>query len=404
MRTLKTPHPTSEQLSIMSDTLPGIVLIRGAAGSGKTTTALLRLRQLTAFWLERRSREEIAAPVRVLVVTYNRTLRGYINELATQQIVGRANLDLEISTFAHWAKDLLPKQTILSSNNARSKILELGSSMSLEDDFLVNEVDYLLGRFKPDDIASYLDCKRTGRGNHPRMEKLLRRKLVNEVVVPFMIWKEKENVVDWNDLAVQVAAISSPARYDVIIADEVQDFTANQIRALMHFANRPSSITFVLDAAQRIYPASFKWVEAGVTVQSSRSHRLGNNHRNTKQICQFAIPLLDGLQIDDDGTMPNLDSCQTSGDRPLILRGKYNQQVAFVMKYIEENVDLSQESIAFLKPKGGQRFNYLEGQLTAHSYRYVCLTRKEDWPDGSENIALSTMHSAKGLEFDYVLS
>jgi superfamily I DNA/RNA helicase len=29
--------------------------------------------------------------------------------------------------------------------------------------------------------------------------------------------------------------------------------------------------------------------------------------------------------------------------------------------------------------------------------------RKSEWPPGDENIALSTMHSAKGLEFDYVL-
>jgi superfamily I DNA/RNA helicase len=30
------------------------------------------------------------------------------------------------------------------------------------------------------------------------------------------------------------------------------------------------------------------------------------------------------------------------------------------------------------------------------------ITRKSDWPDGKENIALSTLHSAKGLEFDHV--
>jgi superfamily I DNA/RNA helicase len=33
----------------------------------------------------------------------------------------------------------------------------------------------------------------------------------------------------------------------------------------------------------------------------------------------------------------------------------------------------------------------------------VEITRKSDWPRGSENIALSTLHSAKGLEFDHVV-
>ena len=31
------------------------------------------------------------------------------------------------------------------------------------------------------------------------------------------------------------------------------------------------------------------------------------------------------------------------------------------------------------------------------------LTRSSDWPAGPEQIALSTIHSAKGLEFDHVL-
>ena len=31
------------------------------------------------------------------------------------------------------------------------------------------------------------------------------------------------------------------------------------------------------------------------------------------------------------------------------------------------------------------------------------LTRKSEWPTGAERLALSTIHSAKGLEFDHVL-
>ena len=46
MRTLQNVTPTPEQLPILTDDRPGFRLIRGAAGSGKTTAALLRLRQL----------------------------------------------------------------------------------------------------------------------------------------------------------------------------------------------------------------------------------------------------------------------------------------------------------------------------------------------------------------------
>ena len=100
MRILQDIKPTAEQLVILRDAGTGFRLIRGAAGSGKTTSALMRLRQLCAARAERRRRLSMPDPVRVLVLTFNRTLRGYVEHLAAEQVEASEDIDLTVDTFS----------------------------------------------------------------------------------------------------------------------------------------------------------------------------------------------------------------------------------------------------------------------------------------------------------------
>ena len=86
MRTLQNVTQTAEQLAILLDAGPGFRLIRGAAGSGKTTAALLRLRQLCRSRIERRERQGSTGPVRVLVLTFNQPNVASIHYYAAQAI------------------------------------------------------------------------------------------------------------------------------------------------------------------------------------------------------------------------------------------------------------------------------------------------------------------------------
>lgn len=402
MKTLPRVTATAEQLPLISQNRLGVEVICGAAGSGKTSTALLRLRSLCLMFVARHARLGLQEPVRVLVLTFNRTLAGYVKTLAETQISPGANVRLEIDTFGRWAMSALAFPNV-PTRRVRNKLRQLaGVIPELSADYVVKEVDYLLGRFEPENLEAYIAAERTGRGAMPRVDRTVRRRLLDAVVYPYLAWLNDEEIADWNTVAVRMARDVDPIGYDVVIVDESQDFSANQLRAIHRHLAADHAVTFVIDTVQRIYARGFTWVEAGFDVRPERVHTLRANHRNTVEIAAFAASILNGITAEADGVLPNLAAATSRGPRPRVLRGLYNRQLEWVLNYIDAHVDLTKDSVAFLKPQGGKWFDAVKAGLSRRGLRYSELTREADWPEGDENVALSTFHSAKGLEFDYV--
>ena len=412
MRLLPSVSPTDEQLKLIGDARPGFRLIRGAAGSGKTTTALLCLHQLIRARLSRRQREKHEEPVRVLVLTFNRTLEGYIAALARREAPDSDALDLEVSTFGRWARSLVDKVGITGGDEA-SRLLRphlQAFSTSRQHEFLVDEVHYILGRFEynprsfePESLSDYLGIRREGRGSAPRVTRPTRERLIREVIPAYMDVKHHRGEVDWGDLAMLAANAEPELLYDVVIVDEAQDFSANQIRAILRHLQDLHSTTFVLDAIQRIYPQFFKWSEVGIQARPEMVYRLEENHRNTAAIAAFAAPLVKGLPLEDDGTLPDFSACRRAGARPLVVAGKYSAQLRVMLDRLDSTTNLSKESAAVLQPRGGGWFDEARRALSQRGIPYCELTRQNEWPTGPEQVALCTIHSAKGLEFDHVL-
>lgn len=398
MKALIDVIPTAEQLALFSRVSPGVEVIRGAAGSGKTTTALLKLRSCVGFYLNRARRQVNPKPVKVLVLTYNRTLRGYISELAAQQLPD-SGISLEISTFNKWAKRLTNAGTVLDFEQTSRLLRAYLVKAGLEPEFGLEESLYVLGRFDVAQLDDYLSARREGRGNTPRMERPARQILLDQVIRPYIEHKRTHSLMEWNDLACSVAT-HDYEQCDVVVVDETQDFSANEIRALLRQCSPDASVTFVLDSAQRIYTRNFNWVEVGVNLRPEKSHRLQTNYRNTRQIARFASAMLDGLAIDDNGTMPNFNTARGNGAKPIVLMGEYLDQVNASIDFLR-GIDLEQSSVAFLHPKGW--FRDLAPALRRAGFAFVELTGNSEWPQGEENIALCTIHSSKGLEFDHVI-
>ena len=403
MRTLQDVVPSPEQLPILEDDGPGFRLIRGAAGSGKTTAALLRLRQLCGSRRNRRKRLDLVDPVRILVLTFNRTLRGYIDRLAEEQINTADDLELTVETFGNWALNLVRQQNLITGNGeGRIRALLSGIGVAAADqNYFVGEVAYVLGRFPPDQRTKYLEAVRAGRGRAPAVPRELRRRLLEEVIRPYEGWKYRGGMADWNDIALKASKVPSQ-RYDVVIIDESQDFSANQMRAVLKHLDRDHATTFIIDATQRIYPQGFQWREIGINMRPEMVFTLARNHRNTAEIVRLASSLVRGLPPDEDGILPDETECQESGVLPEVVVGKYSAQINYMLDHVQTRL-LAGDTVAILHPKGGGWFDFTRNVLRQRGIGYCELAQEREWPTGPELLALSTIHSAKGLEFDHVL-
>ena len=403
MRTLQNVIPSPEQLKILTDVEPGFRLIRGAAGSGKTTAALLRLRQLCSSRASRRARLGLVAPVRVLVLAFNRTLRGYMQQLATEQVRDSEAVRLTIDTLSRWAWNLAGQPSVLD-DDGRWMIGPILEDIGISPEHLgyfIDEVKYIQGRFPPDQRDRYLEATRSGRGRAPAVPRSLRSTLLTDVLDPYEVTKSQTGTFDWNDLALEAARVPSQ-RYDVVIVDESQDLSANQIRAILTHLDEDHVTTFIADSVQRIYPQGFQWSELGINMRPQMVFTLTRNHRNTAEIAQLASSLVRGLPQDDDGVPPNEGACEEHGPRPKVVEGTYSQQLDCMLQQVLPRLALS-ETVAILQPKGGGWFGSTKRVLRQRNIQYCELTRRRVWPTGPEQLALSTIHSAKGLEFDHVL-
>lgn len=397
---LKRIEPTDEQRQLFTQPQPMNRVIRGAAGSGKTTIALLMLRLAIIYHkgLRRRNLEE-DKPVRAMVLTFNTTLSSYVRQLA--ESIGNG-IDIEVQTLAKYCRNKYPninKLTLIM--NIADSNFRIIDDLGLGVEYLQAEVDYILGRFQEQNLDDYLEAIRVGKGTKPRIDRGIRFRIIEEIVRPYQEYKRRHNLVDWNDIN-QYPIDNVDNKFDIIIVDETQDFSANELRTVVSMLHEQSHGTFVIDTVQKIYNRGFTWREVGLEIRPQNSFRLTTNYRNSYEIAKFAYQLLKQVGTDDDGTVPNYSSCEVSGVLPKIICGKFNQQVNYAIRYLRDHVDLTSETVCFMN-KSPRTQRFLRDRLEASGIVITNLTRQSDWPAINTNVILSSMHSAKGLEFDHVI-
>lgn len=213
-------------------------------------------------------------------------------------------------------------------------------------------------------------------------------------------------------------------RYDHVLIDEAQDFPTAALQFVLRMLRPGSdSLLVVADAAQNIYRNKFTWRAAGIQA-TGRTRVLDQSYRNTREILEYAHTFLlhgDDFELDGDGSAEDETviippkASDRSGPLPLLIRTDTPQQELLEIArrcraLLDAGTTPGQIGVLYGSGRAGG-FSWpteLLKLFAAEGLPVFWVTdpsqgrNKDEAGADDSKIALSTIHSAKGLEFRHV--
>lgn len=427
-----------EQRRIVELEPNGHMMVKGVAGSGKTTVAIRRI----SFLQNHYTPEDNDT---ILLVTYNKTLLQYIkhhyekladegndeftNIFSSNSEVKMVNIDsLMYKYFSNYTRRM--KLTLQPSNKHLDRNIMVKAIHKIQQqypknkiltpknaDFLLDEVAWI-NACQIEDLETYQQIDRIGRatGGSGSPQKLTKnsdlRRAIFELMETFNEMLMQQGFVTFkqmNLMALQEAQQINHGKYTHIIIDESQDLTRVQLEFLkcIYQEKSYSSILFVADNTQSIYSQS--WLGKGIPYtsigydMSGKSRILSKNYRTTTEISKAAFQL-----IENDPTInANVDFVKPSlidrHGHPPIYRffTTSEQQLAFLVNEIQTLANDYRLSEICLVAKE-KRLIESAAQGLAKAGIACEVLQSYDANFESEKVKLVTMHSIKGLEFKVI--
>ena len=408
-----------EQQSYVTVDATGPLLIKGVAGSGKTTIGLYRANFLVKQIEERR--RLFGESAAILLLTYTETLTKALHQLYVE-LYGDLPHTVTVLGCKQWMLEQLRKNGIWLSeahpDTRREIIREVQSAVKLmypndrvagarPAEYLLQEIDQVIRARGLSSLPQYQSIDRAGRG--VGLDRVRHRPIVWEIYQRYQEKLDERGLFDWADLARLVQTHCKPLpQFDVVIIDEAQDIPPSDLRLttrLIPDYSEMRSLTLLADPAQSIYYRGIPWKEAGVNIQG-RTRILAKNYRNTQQILEAARPIVEGfddLKAEKEYIAPA--STRRRGPKPVVV--KYSSSAASNRFLANEIIKLCQTGryrpgdIAVLSRNKTLLTKYIDGFLKQQNI--LCrFHRDEDFHILDNAVKLITMHSAKGLEFPVV--
>ena len=417
---------TSEQIKVLNSKSNGHCLIKGVAGSGKTTLALYKIMDIL--------KEADLTKESILLLTYNKLLIKYMTHLCKENKIMLHNEQLKVRTidaliYGYVAGD---NRKLASDSDKRAvlrwaiqKIQQTYGNNTIAKE---ENMNFLLEEFNWMKSCNYiyeeeyLSVERLGRiakGNsNMRLQKQGdSRKIIFELFKLYDNEMNRRNLTDFYANALRVLKRMEKKKihwkkYSYILVDESQDLTRVQLEIIKKIYNDKEGhcIWFLTDVAQSIYGHSWLSRHSFKSVgfnMAGKSNILSKNYRTTKQIAMAAYSLLEkdqGLNKSDDFVEPVL--VERNGTKPQYhFFEKVDEELDWIINEIkkllmDEKYELSDIAII------SRNWNYLD-DVKVHLLENgldANILRGEDADTYYEReaIPLLTLHAVKGLEFPIV--
>lgn len=235
--------------------------------------------------------------------------------------------------------------------------------------------------------------------------------------------KDENRFEKMTALALEAVELGKGPRYDMVLVDEAQDFDTNEIKLATRFLKDSSEdLVIVADAAQNIFKRKFSWKQAGVKAQG-RTRILRTNYRNTRQILEFASAFLLGGETLTADEVPDFEDENSVIPPEAAKRTGALPEVEFVTSTKDEissTIELTKSWLSKLGPDQKLAILYPgtddkdRGYLLNRDLRYEGIdlywvnernnrAAKAGLAATTSRVILSTVQSAKGLEFPNVI-
>ncbi len=410
-------HPG--QRTLVERDYGGPAWVAGSAGTGKTIVALHRAVHLA----------ESDRDGRILLATFSEPLAEALQRRLRLLIGKRPRLAerIEVKSMAGLAQRLYELNIAplkpASEEQQRELLSRAGAEVpdhGFSDRFLWAEWNGVVDAWQLRNWDEYRAVPRLGR--RTRLAEA-RRKVLWSIFASVRNELERQDVLTTAAMFGRLEehfnqAPRSP--FDCYVIDEAQDVSVAELRFLAALSeDRPNSLFFAGDLGQRIFRAPFSWRKLGVDVRG-RSHTLRVNYRTSHQIRSQADRLLppkitdvDGIEEDRRGTVSVFN-----GPEPEIrVLESEAEEIATVGEWLR---GLSVESgeaadtgsglgaLGLFVRSSSQIARALQAvetaglQATRLGTPEAASTRGlADPSSGSDTpqVAIGTMHRAKGLEF-----